>query len=99
MKAILAVIAALGVQGADYAIKAIIILATAALAATTAFAAGSHSKKGYIKKDGTYVAPSHATNPNKRKADNYSSKGNTNPYTGKEGTRDPNAPAKKPTNQ
>ena len=48
---------------------------------------GSHSIKGYTKKDGTYVAPSHATNPNGSKADNYSSKGNVNPYTGKEGTK------------
>lgn len=51
--------------------------------------AQSHTKSGYVKKDGTYVAPSVATNPNNTKADNYSSKGNTNPYTGKEGTVDP----------
>lgn len=51
--------------------------------------AQSHSTKGYVKKDGTYVAPSVATNPNDTKADNYSSKGNTNPLTGKEGTVDP----------
>lgn len=50
----------------------------------------SHSVHGYVKKDGTYVAPHHATNPNSSKHDNYSSKGNTNPYTGKEGTKDPN---------
>lgn len=61
-----------------------------------ATAAGSHSRKGYTKKDGTHVAPSHATNPNKSKRDNYSSKGNTNPYTGKQGTKDPDAPKKKP---
>ncbi|AZP12717.1 hypothetical protein EJN92_12320 [Undibacterium parvum] len=50
---------------------------------------GSHSVNGYVKKDGTYVAPSHATNPNRSKADNWSSKGNTNPHTGKDGTKDP----------
>lgn len=50
---------------------------------------GSHSINGYVKKDGTYVAPSHATNPNQAKYDNWSTKGNTNPYTGKEGTKDP----------
>lgn len=49
----------------------------------------SHSIRGYVKDDGTYVAPSHATNPNNSKADNWTSKGNTNPYTGKEGTKDP----------
>lgn len=50
---------------------------------------GSHSIKGYTKKDGTYVAPAHAKNPNTSKFDNWSSKGNTNPYTGKEGAKDP----------
>jgi hypothetical protein len=68
----------------------------AALVCASALAAGSHAKRGYIKKDGAYVAPSHATNPNGGKADNYSSKGNANPYTGKQGTKNPNAPAKKP---
>jgi hypothetical protein len=32
-------------------------------------------------------APAHATNPNNTKADNYSTKGNVNPYTGKPGTK------------
>jgi len=48
---------------------------------------GSHSTSGYIKGNGTYVAPSHATNPNSTKADNWSTKGNVNPYTGKAGTK------------
>ena len=47
----------------------------------------SHSIKGHTTKDGKYVAPSHATNPNGTKTDNYSQKGNVNPYTGKEGTK------------
>lgn len=55
---------------------------------------GEHATRGYTKKNGTYVAPSHATNPNKTKRDNYSSKGNVNPHTGKEGTKDPDAPKK-----
>jgi len=45
--------------------------------------------RGYTKKDGTYVAPTRATNPNKTQRDNYSSKGNYNPANGKAGTRDP----------
>jgi hypothetical protein len=55
---------------------------------------GSHRISGYTKKSGTHVAPAHATNPNKTKRDNYSSKGNVNPYTGKAGTKDPNARTK-----
>lgn len=48
---------------------------------------GSHSTSGYMKSNGTHVAPSHATNPNGTKADNWSTKGNVNPYTGKEGAK------------
>jgi monoamine oxidase len=48
----------------------------------------SHTVKGYTKKDGSYVAPHHRTNPNGSKSDNWSKKGNVNPYTGKKGTKD-----------
>jgi hypothetical protein len=47
----------------------------------------SHSVSGHVTKNGTYVAPHHATNPNSTKSDNWSHKGNVNPYTGKEGTK------------
>ncbi|MFZ2303294.1 MAG: hypothetical protein WAV98_00705 [Minisyncoccia bacterium] len=43
--------------------------------------------KGYVKPStGTYVAPHYKTSPNRTKADNYSTKGNYNPYSGKKGT-------------
>lgn len=42
--------------------------------------------KGYTKKNGTYVQPHYRTNPNTRTYDNWSTKGNVNPYTGKKGT-------------
>ncbi len=45
--------------------------------------------QGYTKKNGTYVAPSHKTSPNHTKRDNYSTKGNVNPYNGKDGTVEP----------
>lgn len=41
---------------------------------------------GYVKKNGTYVKPYYKTSPNGSKLDNYSNKGNINPYTGKRGT-------------
>jgi hypothetical protein len=67
-----------------------VLMATAALfACTAAMAAGSHYRSGYVTHNGTYVAPSYATNPNNTKLDNYSTRGNVNPYTGKEGTVDP----------
>lgn len=50
---------------------------------------GSVYVKGYTKKDGTYVQPHFRTSPNSTKFDNWSTKGNVNPYTGKEGTKDP----------
>ena len=49
---------------------------------------GSHSVQGYTKRDGTYVAPAHATNPDGTKSNNWSTKGNINPYTGKPGTKE-----------
>jgi hypothetical protein len=48
---------------------------------------GDHAVHGYTRKDGTHVAPHHATNPNHTKNDNYSTRGNVNPYTGKAGTK------------
>jgi len=45
--------------------------------------------RGYTKKDGTYVQPHERSAPNHTKADNWSTKGNVNPYTGKPGTKNP----------
>ncbi len=43
--------------------------------------------KGYTRKDGTVVQPHERTAPNSTKNDNYSTRGNVNPYTGKVGTK------------
>jgi hypothetical protein len=48
----------------------------------------SHAVNGHFKKDGTYVQPHRATNPNQTQRDNWSSKPNVNPYTGKPGTKE-----------
>lgn len=45
------------------------------------------SVRGYVRKDGTYVAPHVRSSPDSYKFNNYSSKGNTNPYTGAVGTK------------
>jgi hypothetical protein len=45
--------------------------------------------KGYTKSNGTYVAPHVRSNPNSTPLDNYSYPGNTNPYTGKTATGNP----------
>ena len=45
--------------------------------------------KGHYRSNGTYVKPHYRSAPNGTVFDNYSTKGNTNPYTGKSGTVDP----------
>ncbi len=46
--------------------------------------------RGYYKPStGRYVAPHYKTTPNRSKFDNFSTKGNYNPYTGKKGTTNP----------
>jgi len=81
--------------------KHLLIAATALiLAATAAKAQGyglygsgsnpnSHGSSGYTTNRGTYVQPYVATNPNNTQMDNYSTRGNVNPYTGAVGTRTP----------
>ena len=46
----------------------------------------------YTRQDGTFVQPHHRTPPNDSLFDNYSSKPNVNPFTGKPGTVDPYQP-------
>lgn len=56
------------------------------------FIAQAHAQvhvRGYHRKDGTYVAPHYRSAPNSTRSDNYSSRGNLNPYTGQRGTVDP----------
>lgn len=45
--------------------------------------------RGHYRNNGTYVQPHYRTAPNNNIYDNYSTKGNINPYTGKAGTVDP----------
>lgn len=43
--------------------------------------------RGYTTSRGTYVAPHYRSTPNRTKIDNWSTKGNYNPMTGKAGTK------------
>lgn len=47
--------------------------------------------RGYTRRDGTYVPPHYRSSPNSTTADNYSTRGNVNPFTGDRGTRSPDA--------
>lgn len=53
---------------------------------------GSHSVRGYTTRNGTYVAPHRATNPDSSRGNNWSTRGNVNPNTGRAGTQDPYRP-------
>jgi hypothetical protein len=49
----------------------------------------AHVVRPYVTQQGTYVQPHVQTNPNRTQLDNYSTRGNINPYTGQVGTRTP----------
>jgi hypothetical protein len=65
--------------------KTIIALALAAAFATPAMA--DQYVRGHTRSDGTYVQPHYRSSPNETQSDNYSTKGNTNPYTGERGSQ------------
>ncbi len=66
------------------------ILALSLLALFLTFEANaSNHVSGYTRRDGTYVAPHYRSDANSSRFDNYSTKGNTNPYTGERGYVDP----------
>ena len=53
------------------------------------FAVGSHSVSGYVKSNGTTVKSHIRTNSDRTQRNNWTSKPNVNPYTGKAGTKTP----------
>jgi hypothetical protein len=50
---------------------------------------GPVTVKPYTRKDGTHVEGHHRSAPDRSKSNNWSSKGNVNPFTGKPGTNKP----------
>jgi hypothetical protein len=65
-----------------------LIIGLAALAMTAPAPAQTYVH-GYTKKDGTYVAPHYRSNADGNVYNNWSTKGNVNPYTGQAGTKNP----------
>jgi len=56
--------------------------------AFVSFAGGKSTHvNGYYKANGTYVQPHYRSAPDNSVNNNWSTKGNVNPYTGKEGTK------------
>lgn len=64
-----------------------IILTAFCIWISALFCSADVSVRGYQRKDGTYVAPHVRSSPNGTASDNWSTKGNVNPYTGKVGTK------------
>lgn len=75
----------------QFIIAAVVLMAVSVVvnARSASSSGSSNSVSGHIRKDGTYVAPHQRTNPNQTQRDNWSSKPNTNPYTGKAGAKEP----------
>ncbi len=63
------------------------LLTLAIFAPGLAIAGGPVHVRGYVRKDGTYVAPHYRSAPDGNFSNNWSTKGNFNPYTGAAGTR------------
>jgi hypothetical protein len=61
----------------------------ALLVSAIAIPAFAGQVRGYVRKDGTYVAPHFRSAPNSTRMDNYSTQGNINPYTGQMGSSNP----------
>lgn len=71
-----------------------LLLVLALLIGILSFSASADARttrvRGYYKPStGSYVAPHYKTTPNRSRFDNFSTKGNYNPYTGKKGTVNP----------
>ena len=71
--------------------RPLILLLTLLASVSFCLAQGSHYVEGYYRQNGTFVPGHYATNPNGNPYDNWSTKGNYNPYTGQPGTVNPSA--------
>lgn len=77
------------------AIAACLVVCSAASAGGRGYGKGSPVYVApHVTKSGSYVHGSMRTAPNATRLDNYSTKGNVNPYTGKAGTKSPYKPYK-----
>ena len=63
------------------------LILAAVISSATLSANADQYVNGYVRHDGTYVQPHYQTAPDQYRYNNYSSQGNTNPYTGQAGTQ------------
>ena len=67
----------------------ILITAASAFLTFVSVASADQYVNGYYRKDGTYVQPYHRSDADGNPFNNYSTRGNVNPYTGQPGTKNP----------
>jgi len=67
--------------------KALITLLAVFALTTPVFAQGHHYVRPHVRSNGSYVQPHYQTNPDRSFYNNWSTRGNVNPYTGQEGYR------------
>ncbi len=76
----------------------IVALFAALLVGQVAFARDVYVRP-HVKSDGTYVEGHYRTSPNNSNMDNFSTRGNVNPYTGQTGTKNPDLDVYRPPRQ
>jgi len=67
--------------------KSFVMFSVVAALSVSTFASADEYVHGYTKKDGTYVEPYYRSSPDNIRDNNYSTRGNVNPYTGQPGTK------------
>jgi hypothetical protein len=72
-----------------WAIFAFAAILAGAVVGTTVAEAGDTRVRGYYRSNGTYVQPHMRSAPDSNPYNNFSTRGNTNPYTGQPGTKSP----------
>jgi opacity protein-like surface antigen len=69
--------------------KRVLLFLITLLAFASIALAGDVYVNGYYRSDGTYVQPHYRSAPDGNSYNNWSTKGNTNPYTGQPGYKNP----------
>jgi hypothetical protein len=72
---------------------ALTLIAAIAISAASAFGQGYHYNNGYVDRNGVFHPGHYQTNSNNNPWDNWSTRGNYNPFTGLPGTRTPQGAA------
>lgn len=73
------------IQRSGYFRSLTLLAVAVALFCTTSIASAQVYVRGHYRSNGTYVQPHYRSNPDGNLDNNWSTKGNVNPYTGQRG--------------